>query len=150
MSIKGGSTGADPVTNPMILGSVAKVVGSWEKARENAELVMKSTTGRYSYRQDVMTRRRVGDFFCTASRRITTTSPKPLTDEPDHKQTSLKDRQAGSMFPTLHDRTDCFCGSVSSRDPESGSISHYINPPPLWCAIHFTLQRWQEHIKSNW
>ena len=90
------STGANPVTDPTTLGWVAKVVGSWEKARENAELVMKSPTGQYSYRQDVMaitTRRRVGDVFCTASHRSTTTSPKPLTDKPDHKQTSRKDKQ---------------------------------------------------------
>ena len=43
-------TGADPATNPTTLGSVAKVVGSCEKGRENAESVMKSPTGRYSYR----------------------------------------------------------------------------------------------------
>ena len=48
-----------------------------------------------------------------ASRRSITTSPKPLTDKPDQKQTSRKDRQAGTIFPTLPDRTDCFCGSVS-------------------------------------
>ena len=67
----------------MTLGSVAKVIGSWKKARENAESVMKSTTGRYSYRQDVMsipTRPSVLDVFSTASRKTTTTSPKPLTD----------------------------------------------------------------------
>ena len=97
---------------------------------------MKSTTGRYSYRQVVMaitTRHRVGDVFCKASHRSITTSPKPLTHKPHHKQTSRKDRQAGSMFPTLPDRTDYFCGSVSrvgiqNRDPESGCISNYINP----------------------
>ena len=90
------STEADPVTDPTALGSVAKVVGSWEKARENAESVMKSTTGWYSYRQAVMTfptRHRVRDIFCSASRRSTRTSPKPLTDKPDHKQTSRKDKQ---------------------------------------------------------
>ena len=70
----------------------------------------------------IPTRRRVGDIFCTASRRSTTTSPEPLTDKPAHKQTSRKDRQGGSMFPTLADRTDCFCGLVSivgiqNRDP---------------------------------
>ena len=89
------------------------------KACKNAESVMKSPTGWYTHRQDVMaipTRRRVGDVFCTASHRSTTTSPKPL-------QTSwITNKQAGSMFPTLPDRTDCFCGSVSidviqNRDP---------------------------------
>ena len=87
---------------------------------------MKSPTGRYNYRQAVMTfptRRRVGDVFYTASHRSTTTSPKPLTDKPDNKQTSRKDKQqARSMFLTLPDRTDCFCESVSivmiqNRDP---------------------------------
>ena len=60
------STGTDPVTDPMTLGSVAKVVRLWEKLRKNAESVLKSTTGRYSYRQTIMTfltRRRVGTFF---------------------------------------------------------------------------------------
>ena len=79
-SVMGCSTGADPVTDPTTLGSVAKIVGSWS--------VMKSTTGRYSYRQVViaiMTRRRVGDIFCKASRRSITTSPKPLTDKPHYK-----------------------------------------------------------------
>ena len=93
---RGTQAGADPVTDPRTLESVAKVIGSWEKASENAESVMKSTTGRYSYRQDVMsipTRHRVVDVFCTSSRRTTTTSPKPLTDKPDHKQTSCKDKQ---------------------------------------------------------
>ena len=41
----------------------------------------------------IPTRRRVGDIFCMASRRSTMTSPKPLTDKPDHKQTSNKDKQ---------------------------------------------------------
>ena len=90
------STEADPITDPTTLGSVAKVIGSWEKARKNAELVMKSPTGRYSYRQIIMaitTRCRVRDVFCTASRRSIMTSPKPLTDKPDHKQTNPKDKQ---------------------------------------------------------
>ena len=59
---------------------------------------MKSPKGRYSYRQAVIsfpTRHRVGDVFHTASRRSTTTSPKPLTDKLDHKQTSCKDKQTG-------------------------------------------------------
>ena len=79
----------------MTLGSVAKVVGSWEKGCENAESVMKSPTGWYSYRQDVMnipTRRRIGDVFCTASHRSAMTSPKPLT-QAEHKQTRGKDKQ---------------------------------------------------------
>ena len=83
-------------TLELTLGSVAKVVGSWEKARENAESVIKSPTGRYSYRQVVMAitiRHRIGDVFCTASHRSITTSPKPLTDKPDHKQTSRRDKQ---------------------------------------------------------
>ena len=43
------------------------------------------------------------------------------------------------MFPTLPNRTDCFCGSGSkSRDPESGSISHYINP--ITCDVPFISQ----------
>ena len=57
---------------------------------------MKSPAGRYNYRQAVMTfpaRGRVGDVFYMASRRSTTTSPKPLTDKPDHKQTNRKDKQ---------------------------------------------------------
>ena len=109
----------------MTQGLVVKVIWSWEKGRENAESVMKSPTGQYSYRQDVMsipTRRRVRDVFCTPSRRSSMTSPKSLTDKLAHKQTSRKDRQAWSMFPTLADRTDRFCGSVSivgiqNRDP---------------------------------
>ena len=68
---------------------------------------MKSPTGRYSYRQAVMTfptRCRVGDVFYTASRRSSTTSPKPLTDKPNHKQTSRKDKHrpgaCSRPFPT--------------------------------------------------
>ena len=38
------------------------------------------------------------------------------------------------MFPTLPDRTDCFVG----RDPESGSISHYINPSRVMCHSFHT------------
>ena len=92
------STGTDPVTDPTTLGSFAKVVESGEKAQENGGSVMKSPTGRQSYRQVVMalpTSRRVGNIFCTASRRTSTTSRKPLTDKPDHKQTSHKDKQTG-------------------------------------------------------
>ena len=57
-----------------------------------------------------LTRRRVGDAFYTASRRSTTTRPKPLTD---HREAVQTNRQAGNMFPTLPDRTDCFCGPGS-------------------------------------
>ena len=55
---------------PTTLGSVVKVVGSWEKGSENAESVKKSPTGRYSYRQDIMaitTRRMVGDVSRSAT-----------------------------------------------------------------------------------
>ena len=111
-----------PVTDLTILGSVAKVVGSWEKVCKNAESVMKSMTRRYSNRQVVMaimTKRRVGDVFCKASHRSIMTNPKPLIDKLHHKQTS---RKAWSMFLTLPNRTDCFCGLVSrvriqNRDP---------------------------------
>ena len=53
---------------------------------------MKSTTGRYSYRQDVMsipTRCRVGNFFCVVIELL----QEVLTDKLDHKQTSRKDKQ---------------------------------------------------------
>ena len=87
------STGADSIVDPTTLGSAVIVIGSWEKACKNGGSVMKSPTGRYSCRQDVMaimTRRRVG----------TTTSPKPLTDKPDHRKTSCKDKQtSGEHVP---------------------------------------------------
>ena len=67
------------------------------------------------------------------------TNPKPLTDKPDHKQEVKTSRQAGSMFPTPPDRTDCFGGLGSKiRDPESGSISHYINS--ITCDFPFISQ----------
>ena len=84
------STEADPTANPMTLGSAAKVGGQ------------KSTKGAGKYwvgctsRQDVVTtqtRRRVGDIYCTASHRSTTTSPKPLTGKPEQVTTSYTDRQ---------------------------------------------------------
>ena len=57
------------------------------------------------------TRHRVGDIFYTASRRSTMTSPKPLTDKLDDKQTCHKDKQTGlEHVPDLPDRTDYFCG----------------------------------------
>ena len=60
------------------------------------------------------TTRRVGDVFYMAGRRSTTSSTKPLTDKPDKKQTSRKDKQTSrEHVPDPPDRTDCFCGSVS-------------------------------------
>ena len=88
---------------------------------------MKSPTGRYSYKQAIMTflsRRSVGDVFYTASRRSTMTSPKPLTDKPDHKQTSRKDKQTGLEHVPDPSRQDLIV--FVGRDPELGSISHYI------------------------
>ena len=76
---------------------------------ENGESVKKSPTGQYTYRQEVVTtptRCRVGDIYCMASRRSTTTSTKLLTDKPDHRQALKTNRQAGSMFPILANRTD--------------------------------------------
>ena len=102
--------------NRTTLGPVVKVVGSWEKGRKNAESVMKSPAGQYSYRQDVMsipTRHRFGDIFCMASRRSTTTSPKPLTDKQDHKQTGHKIKQTSWEHVFDPSRQDLFCGSVS-------------------------------------
>ena len=95
---------------------------------------MKSPTGQYSYRQDVMnipTSHRVRDVFCTASRRSTMTSR--IT-----KRHAVKtNRQTGSMFPTLPDRTDCFCGPVSivgiqNRDP------HHTITSSLPCDVPHT------------
>ena len=138
-------TGADPLTDPRVGCKSHRVV---RKARKNAELVMKSPTGRYTYRQVVMaipTRRRVGDIFCTASRR-STTSPKPPTDKPDNKQTSRKERQAGSMFPILPDRTDCFCGSVSIVGSRIGiHIILYKPPSPVMCHSFHTLKMTGTH-----
>ena len=92
---------------------------------------MKSLTGWYSYRQDVMTfptRCRVRDIFYTA-----TTSPKPLTDKPDNRQAVKTNRQAWSMFPTLPDRTDGFCGSGSRI-----GITLYKPPSPVMCHSFHT------------
>ena len=36
---------------------------------------------------------RVGDLLCMYSGETSTTSPKPLTDKPDRKQTNCKDKQ---------------------------------------------------------
>ena len=122
------STGADLTTDPMTLGSVVKVIGSWEKRHKNSESVMKSPTGGYSYRQDVLsipTRCRLRDVFCSASCRSTTTSTKPLTDKPDHKQTSRKGKQT-SQDQTLPNRTDCFCGSVFIARIQNRDLYHTI------------------------
>ena len=54
----------------------------------------------------IPTRHRVGDVFCMASRRSTMTSHKFLTDKPDNKQTSHKDKQTSREH--VPDRTDCF------------------------------------------
>ena len=56
-----------------------------EKRRKNGESVKKSPTGRYTYRQDMVTtptRCRVWDVYCTASHRSATTNLKPITDKP--------------------------------------------------------------------
>ena len=80
---------------------------------ENTESVKKSPTGQYTGQEVVttLTRCRVGDIYCMASRRSTTTSTKLLTDKlltdkPDHRQALKTNRQARSMFPTLANRTD--------------------------------------------
>ena len=39
-----GGVPLEPVTDPMTLGSVVKVIGSWEKGCENAESVMNCLT----------------------------------------------------------------------------------------------------------
>ena len=77
----------------------------------------------------IPTSRRVGDIFYTACRRTSTTSRKPLTDKPDHKQTSCKDKQTG--LEHVPHRTDCFCGSgsrigihITLYKPLSPVISH--------------------------
>ena len=59
------------------------------KRARKCRVSYESPTGWYTYRQDIMatpTRRRVGDVFCPASCRSTTTSPKPLTDKPNNRQ----------------------------------------------------------------
>ena len=99
---------------------------------------MKSTTGRYSYRQVVIaitTRRRVGDVFCTASHRSITTSPKSLTSRITSRQTVKTNRQAGSMFPTLPNRTDRLFGSVSRIVIH---ITLYNPPSPVMCHSFHT------------
>ena len=89
------STGADPTT----LGLATKVRGSRTKIHKKGQENTGSVAGWYTYRQDVVTtptRRRVGDIYCTASRRRTTTSSKPLTqakagpDKPYRKTTGLE------------------------------------------------------------
>ena len=83
----------------------------------------------------ILTSRRVVNLFCTASRRTSTASPKLLTDKPDHKQAVKTNRQAWSMFPTLHDRTDCFCGSGSRIGIH---ITLYKPPSPVICHSFHT------------
>ena len=73
----------------------------------------------------IPTSRRVGNLFCMASRRTSTTCPKTLTEKPDHKQ-------------TLPDRTDCFCGSgsririhITLYKPSSPMICHSFHTSKL-------------------
>ena len=107
--------------------------GIVEKRHKKAELVKNSPTGHHTYRQDVviiLTRHRVSGVYWMASRRTTMTSPKPLTENPDHKQTSRKDKQTSRGYlpdPCRQDLLFLWVG-IYSRDPESGSISDYINP----------------------
>ena len=52
------------------------------------------------------TRRRVGYVYCMASRRSTTTSPKPLTEKPYQVPTSRTDKKTGLEKHTgPHDQT---------------------------------------------
>ena len=126
----GCSTGADPATDPTTLGSVAKVVGSWGKWRKNAELVMKFPTGWYRYRQDLMsilTRRRVGDFFCTMTNRIT------------NRQAVKTNRQAGSMFRPFPRGLIVFVGRYLKLGPRIGiHITLYKPLSPKMCHSYHT------------
>ena len=83
----------------------------------------------------IPTSRRVRDVFHMACRRTSTTSPKPLTDKPDHRQAVKTNRQAWRMFPTLPDRTDCFCGSGSRIGIH---ITLYKPPSPVICHSFHT------------
>ena len=100
---------------------------------------MKSTTGRYSYRQVVMaimTRRRDGDVFGKASRRSFTTNPKPLTDKPHHKQTSHKDKQSkpGACSRPFLTGLIFFVGCyLESRSRIRIHITLYKCPSPVMC-----------------
>ena len=70
---------------------------------------------------------RVGNFFCTASCRTSTTSPKPLTDKPDHKQTSHKDKQTSmEHVPDPSRQNLFFCGSASVVRIQNGDLYHTI------------------------
>ena len=115
-----------------------------EKRHKNGESVVKSPTGRWSYRQVVMailTSSMVGNLLCMASRRTSRTSPKSLTDKPYHKQTSHKDKQISlEHVPNPSQQDWLFLGiGIFCRDPESGSISHYINPiSPVMCHSFHT------------
>ena len=82
----------------------------------------------------IPTSHRVGNLFCMARRRTSTTSPKPLTDKPDHKQTSRKDKQISQGSRPFKTGLIIFVG----RDLESGSrIGIYITEPPLPCDVPF-------------
>ena len=101
---------------------------------------MKSPTGRYNYRQAIMTfptRRWVGDFFYTASRRSTTTSPKSLTDKPHHKQTSRKDKQTSQKHvPDPSQQDWLFLWSRIGIH-----ITLYKPPSPVMC--------WKEELRTQ-
>ena len=78
------------------------------------------------------TRHRVGDVFGMASRSSTMTSLKSQISKPHCKETSRKDKQTSWEHvpdPCGQDWLFFWVG-IYSRDPESGSISHYINPLP--------------------
>ena len=68
-----------------------KSAGKWWVGYEIPDRTVKLQTGRNGHTDSC----RVGDVFHTACRRTSTTSPKPLTDKPDHKQKSRKDTQTG-------------------------------------------------------
>ena len=78
---------------------------------------MKSPTGRYSYRQAVITfptKRRVGDVFTQPVIEVLRQALNlKQTSQITNSQAVRTNRQAGNMFSTLPDRTDCFCVSGS-------------------------------------
>ena len=119
-----------------------------EKRRETDESVLKSPTGWYSYRQDVMTfptRCRVRDVYCTVSRRSMTTSRKPLTDKPDHKQTSHKDKQTGLEKHTEpHDQTwSRYCNN------SFWWVLLICSPFPAWCEFKNYVKRMTKKQSSD-
>ena len=91
------------LTQTKTLGSATKFGGRDKNPQKRAGkywVSCTSPTGRYTYRQDVVTtqtRRRVGDVYCTASRRSTTTSPKPQTSCSRFRQAVLTDR-SGEIY----------------------------------------------------